>query len=54
MVNAARPVTIVVNGQTRFTGRLWPSLLTALDSFKRRRDWGLIYPMKVEIPAEVR
>ena len=34
MIDVARPVTIVVNGTTRFTGRLRPSLLTALESFE--------------------
>jgi predicted esterase len=51
MIDAARPVSIDVNGMTRFNGRLTPSLLTALESFERRRDWGLIYPMNVEIPV---
>jgi acetyl esterase/lipase len=30
-------------------GAFQPSLLTTLESFERRRDWGLIYSMKVEI-----
>jgi hypothetical protein len=24
-----------------------PSLLTALESYERRGDWGLIYPIKI-------
>jgi predicted esterase len=49
MIDVAKPVTIVVNGKTRFNGKLTPSLVTALESFERRRDWGLVYPMKVAI-----
>jgi S-formylglutathione hydrolase FrmB len=51
MIDVAKPVAIVVNGKTRFNGTLTPSLVTALESFERRRDWGLVYPMKVEIPV---
>ncbi len=49
MVDIAKPVTIVVDGQTRFQGQVKPSLATALESYRRRLDWGLIYPIKVEI-----
>lgn len=49
MIDVARPVRIVVNGETRFEDRLAPSLATALDSYTRRRDWGMIYPMKVSL-----
>ena len=49
MVDVRKPVTIVVNGRNRFTAKLKPSLATALESYLRRGDWGLIYPMKVEI-----
>lgn len=52
MVDTARPVTIVLDGKTRFEGRLKPSLLTALESYRRKDDWGLIYPMKVELTAK--
>lgn len=52
MIDVAKPVTIVVNGKTRFNGKLTPSLATALESFERRRDWGLVYPMKVAIEIE--
>jgi hypothetical protein len=51
MIDVARPVSIVVNGETRFAGKLTPSLVTALESFERRRDWGMVYPMKAEIPV---
>jgi pimeloyl-ACP methyl ester carboxylesterase len=49
MVNVARPVMIVVNGKVGFQGRLNPSVATAMESYDRRQDWGLIYPMKVVI-----
>ena len=49
MVDVRKPVTVVVNGNNRFTGKVKPSLATALESYERRGDWGLIYPMKIEI-----
>lgn len=52
MVDLTRPVTITVDGETRFAGEVAPSLVTALDSYRRRGDWGLIYPIKIEIAAQ--
>ena len=52
MIDVRRPVSIFVNGKARFTGTLKPSLLRALESFERRRDWGLIYPIKVEMQVD--
>ena len=49
MVDVAKVVTIKVDGQTKFSGRVTPSLVTALESYERRQDWGLIYPAKVEL-----
>jgi predicted esterase len=49
MIDVKKPVKVVVNEETRFNQRVEPSLATALESYERRRDWGLIYPMKVEI-----
>jgi hypothetical protein len=49
MVDITQPVTIRVDGETRFAAKVTPSLTTALESYERRRDWGLIYPMKVEL-----
>lgn len=49
MVDVKKPVNVVVNAKQRVTAKLKPSLLTALESYERRRDWGLIYPMKIEI-----
>jgi hypothetical protein len=51
MIDVARPVSIILNGKTCFDAKLTPSLLTALESYERRRDWGLIYPMRVELPV---
>lgn len=42
MVDFSRPVLLTVNGQ-RTTHRCEPTLLDALRSFERRKDWGLIY-----------
>ncbi len=49
MVDIAKPVTVMVNGKTRFEGKVKPSLVTALESYERRADWGLIYPVKIEV-----
>jgi hypothetical protein len=49
MVDVTKPVTISVNGKKLFTGKVKPSLVTALDSYDRRHDWGLIYPIKIEL-----
>src|SRR5262249_34090025 len=49
MVDLEKPVTIVVNGQTRFQKMVTPSLVTALESYERRGDGGMIYPAKIEI-----
>lgn len=49
MIDVSRPVRVIVDGETAFEGRVKPSLATALDSYQRRRDWGLIYPMQVVI-----
>ena len=49
MADVARPVTIVVDGKVKFQGRVAPSLATTLESYLRRTDWGLLYPMKVVI-----
>ena len=44
-----REVRVLVRGKERFRGELKPSLVTLLDSYRRRRDWGLLYPAKVTI-----
>jgi pimeloyl-ACP methyl ester carboxylesterase len=49
MVDLTRPVTIHVDDNLTFSARLQPSLVTALESYERRHDWGLIYPVKVEL-----
>ncbi len=53
MVDFNRPVRVAVNGQMREYADLKPSLLDALRSYHRRRDWRLIYPCEiiVECPA---
>ena len=42
-------VRVLVRGQERFRGPVQPSLVTLLDSYLRRRDWGLLYPAKITI-----
>ena len=51
MVDVAKPVAVFINGETRFSGDVKPSLVTALESYERRGDCGLIYPIKVELVA---
>jgi pimeloyl-ACP methyl ester carboxylesterase len=45
-------VRILVNGKERHCGPVQPRLSTLLDSYRRRRDWGLLYPAKVTIMDE--
>jgi pimeloyl-ACP methyl ester carboxylesterase len=52
MVDVKKPVTVKVDGRQRFSDRVEPSLATALESYTRRGDWGMIYPMKIEIGGE--
>jgi pimeloyl-ACP methyl ester carboxylesterase len=49
MVDVTKPVTIQLNGQPAFPVRAESSLAVAIESYERRGDWGLIYPIKVEI-----
>jgi predicted esterase len=49
MIDLAKPVAIVVDGRQQFSERVTPSLATALESYVRRDDWGLVYPIKVEL-----
>jgi pimeloyl-ACP methyl ester carboxylesterase len=49
MVDITKPVKVIINGKTTFTEKVTPSLATALESYERRDDWGLIYPIKIEL-----
>jgi pimeloyl-ACP methyl ester carboxylesterase len=49
MVDVSKRVVVKVDGKVRFDGRVKPSLATALESYQRKRDWGLIYPIKIEL-----
>ena len=42
-------VRVLVRGEERFRGPVRADLATLLDSYLRRRDWGLLYPAKVSI-----
>ena len=48
MVNL-EDVSIRVLGRERFRGAVPAKLSTLLDSYLRRRDWGLLYPAKITI-----
>jgi len=45
-------VRVLVRGLERFRGPVQPSLAVLLDSYLRRRDWGLLYPATVTIAAD--
>jgi len=49
MVRISKPVVVRVDGKVRLNDRVKPSLATALESYERRRDWGMIYPIKIEL-----
>ena len=53
MVDITKPVTITVDGKVQFADRVTPSLAMAMESYDRRRDWGMIYPVKVELGIQV-
>jgi len=52
MVDLAKPIRITLDGRPSFDARVAPSLPTLLDSFERRRDWGLVYPAKVTLDVD--
>lgn len=45
-------VRVIVNGVERFKGAVKPGLGTLLESYLRRRDWGLLYPAKISIQGD--
>ena len=52
MVNFGKPIQVDVNGELGFAARVTPSLVTVLESFERRRDWGLVYPAKIRLDVD--
>ena len=48
MVDFEQPIVVTTNGVTTEL-RCQPSLTTALKSFERREDWGLIYPATITV-----
>lgn len=52
MVDPRQSVLVAVNGAAPVAYKVKPSLLTALESYERRRDWGLIYTMKLELRGD--
>ena len=45
-------VRVIIRGKERHNGPVRPSLATMLESYRRRRDWGLLYPAKLSFEAE--
>lgn len=52
MIDVRRPVRVIVDGDVEFNGLVRPSLATALDSYERRRDWGLVYPIRLRLTLD--
>lgn len=52
MADFAKPIRVTVNGRVAFDQPVKPAVSTALASFERRRDWGLIYPAQIELTVE--
>jgi hypothetical protein len=52
MVDFGKPIEITVNDEPRFKERVAPSLVTVLESYERRRDWGLVYPAKIRLDVD--
>ena len=52
MVDFDEKIKVIVNGETRFHGRIQPTIATLLDSFDRRGDWSLVYPARITIDLE--
>ena len=53
MVDFSRPITVRLNGRT-LTRSAKPSLLDALRSYHRYRDWGLVYHCELKLSANER
>jgi hypothetical protein len=49
MADFSKPLRVSVNGQVQEFKNLSPSLLTAVQSYERRKDRGLIYPCRIDI-----
>jgi len=49
MVDFSMPVRVTVNGALALEQQVQPSAVTALASYERRRDWGLLYPARLEV-----
>jgi len=49
MVDFGKPVSVTVNGRLAFEALVQPTVSTALRSFERRHDWGLIYPAEIVV-----
>ncbi|MBT3291414.1 MAG: hypothetical protein HN380_28985, partial [Victivallales bacterium] len=49
MVDLSKPVRVRVNGAPALEQLVQPSAVTALASYERRRDWGLVYPARMEV-----
>lgn len=49
MVDFEEDIQVIVDDESRFSGRVQPSVATLLDSYERRGDWGLVYPARLTI-----
>ena len=45
-------VRVMFKGKEIFSGAAMPSLGTLMESYRRRRDWGMLYPAKIPFEAD--
>ena len=50
LVDLAKPVTVITNGQTSYEGVVTPSIATVLGEARRRRDRTLLFPAVLTLP----
>ncbi|OGV72538.1 MAG: hypothetical protein A3K18_20215 [Lentisphaerae bacterium RIFOXYA12_64_32] len=53
MVDFDKPVRVVINGETRHDAPVQRSLITAIESFLRRRDPGMLFSAKLSFDLKV-
>ncbi|HZU96308.1 MAG TPA: hypothetical protein VFF73_06325 [Planctomycetota bacterium] len=49
LLDASREVEVVLNGKTAWRGKIEPSVESILESWRSRRDPGLVYPAHVDV-----
>jgi hypothetical protein len=52
LVDLAKPITVVTNGQISYEGSVTPSIVTVLREVRRRHDRALLFPVVLTIAAD--